>query len=133
VQLEGLVPETRYRVTIDGADCEIDSSFKTFAVAPRRMNIAAVSCNYTTMRGDTDLWADLRDRNVTPGNVDLLLHLGGQIYGDTPFQQADMILGKRTTGTQGQQRRIKELYRELYRMTWGSTGRPGMCWRTCRI
>jgi phosphodiesterase/alkaline phosphatase D-like protein len=117
-ELTGLQPGTTYTVSIQGASAAVASSFRTFPSNPGRMNIAAVSCNFTIFREATDLWADLRDRNITPGNVDLLLHVGDHIHGDSAFQEAESILDGRTTGTQVQQRQIRELYRRLYRMTW---------------
>lgn len=117
-ELSGLSPETAYSISFQGAINPVPSGFRTFPSIPDRMNVGAVSCNFTICRKDTDLWADLRDRNIVPGNIDLLLHVGDQIYGDSAFQDAESILAGRTVGTQAQQRQIKELYRRLYRMTW---------------
>jgi len=117
-EFSGLLPKTPYSVSVQGASCPVAGGFRTFPSNPDRMNVAAVSCNFTIRRVDTDLWADLRDRNVEPGNIDLLLHVGDQIYGDSAFQEAESVLEGRSTGTQSQQKKIKELYRRLYRMTW---------------
>lgn len=117
-ELSRLLPDTKYAVSFQGAASSVSCHVKTFPTVPGRMNVGAVSCNFTVFREGTDLWADLRDRNITPGNVDLLLHVGDQIYGDSAFQEAETILDGRTSGTQAQRRKIKELYRRLYRMTW---------------
>ncbi len=116
--LSGLTPGTPYSISFQGATSPVPSSFRTFPSAPDRMNVAAVSCNFTPRRQGTDLWADLHDRNVRPGNLDLLLHLGDQVYGDAAFQEAESILDGSSVGSPGQQRRIRKLYRRLYRMTW---------------
>jgi phosphodiesterase/alkaline phosphatase D-like protein len=117
-ELTGLLPDTEISVSFRGVSGPVPGKFKTFAAVPGRMNIGAVSCNFTIRRDDTDLWADLRDRNVNLGNVELLLHVGDQIYGDNAFQEAGTILDGRRVGAQAQQRRIRELYRRLYRVTW---------------
>lgn len=117
-EFSGLIPETEYTISFQGATSPVSGSFRTFSAMPDRMNIGAVSCNFTIRRKDTDLWADLRDRYIVSGILDLLLHVGDQIYGDSAFQEAESILDGRITGTQAQQRQIKELYRRLYRMTW---------------
>ena len=117
-ELSGLLAETEYTLSFQGATSPVPSSFRTFPTVPGRMNVGAVSCHFTIRRQDSDLWADLRDRNINPGNIDLLLHVGDQIYGDSAFQEAESILDGRTVGTLAQQRQIRESYRRLYRMTW---------------
>ena len=117
-QLEGLKPLTEYYISFQGANSPVPGNFRTFAPQPDRMNVGAVSCNFTIHKGSIDLWEDLRDRYIYPGKLDLLLHLGDQIYGDSAFQEALTILDGRTIGTLGQQKQILELYRRLYRMTW---------------
>ena len=117
-ELTGLKAETGYDVSFQGAAGPVAGKFRTMAKAPVKMNIGAVSCNFTIRRGDTDLWEDLRDRYVDRGKLSLLLHVGDQIYGDNAFQEAMAILGGRPAGTAAQQAQILELYRRLYRMTW---------------
>ncbi len=117
-ELSGLEPEENYSVTFEGAESPVASSFHTIATTPDRMNICAVSCNFTIFREDTDCWRDLYDRNIKPGNIDLLVHIGDQIYGDSAFQEAESILNGALFGSPDQQEQIKDLYRRLYRMTW---------------
>ena len=57
------------------------------------MNLALVSCNFTIKRGKTDLWAVLRDRYVATDDVDMVLHMGDQIYGDQVYAWAMNELG----------------------------------------
>jgi phosphodiesterase/alkaline phosphatase D-like protein len=84
------------------------------------MNVVAVSCNFTIKRGDTNLWADLRDRYVRQEEIDLFLHLGDQIYGDHAFHDALEILAGKPPAAKDPKReeRILELYRRLYRLAW---------------
>lgn len=114
----GLRPGTKYQITFPGIKTNRTGTLRTFPPKPDRMNVAAVSCNFTIMRGDTNLWADLRDRYVGEGDIDLLLHLGDQVYGDNAFQKAIGVLNGNARGTPRQEQEILELYRDLYRWSW---------------
>jgi len=116
--VQGLRPETAYKVTVSGARGEGEGRFTTCGERPGGLTVAAVSCNFTIRRAETDLWADLRDRYVRPDNVNLLLHLGDQIHGDNAFDMALCLLnGSRRPG-KAMDQRILELYRHLYRCSW---------------
>ena len=52
--LSGLLPGTEYSVSIQGATSPVAGTFRTFASTPKRMNVAAVSCNFTIRRVDTE-------------------------------------------------------------------------------
>jgi phosphodiesterase/alkaline phosphatase D-like protein len=82
------------------------------------MNVGAVSCNFTVKRAETDLWKDLKERYISQGQLDLLLHLGDQVYGDNAFYEAQQILNGKSRGDSQQENQILELYRRLYRWTW---------------
>lgn len=116
--LSGLKPETEYNVTFNGVTTGRTGRVRTYSPDPHAMNVGAVSCNFTVNRGETNLWADLRDRYVRPGEINLLLHLGDQVYGDNAFAEADLILKGRTKVNPTKQKKILELYRMLYRYTW---------------
>ncbi|MFD2205795.1 alkaline phosphatase D family protein [Kiloniella antarctica] len=117
-ELSDLEPDSRYTFSFEGAESPVSSSFHTLATTPERMNICAVSCNFTIFREETDCWRDLYDRNIKPGNIDLLVHIGDQIYGDSAFQEAESLLEGALVGSAAQQEQIRDLYRRLYRMTW---------------
>lgn len=119
-QFTGLQPATEYsaRFKVGGSIDERSASFRTFPNPTNDLNIAAVSCNFTAKRQNTDLWKDLRDRYVITGDLDLILHVGDQIYGDSSFQGALHILNGRKKGTARQEEQILELYRRLYRWNW---------------
>lgn len=119
-KLQGLVPETEYEITFKGAAGNYPKGrVRTFKADTDRLNVAAVSCNFLGRRGDSDLWADLRDRYVMPGDVDLLLHVGDQIYGDATFARAlKIIKTNEPKGKKAQDEQILEAYRRLYRVWW---------------
>lgn len=112
---EDLTPETEYRITFQGLDEAREGRLRTYPANPDALNIAAVSCNFTPMRRETDLWANLRDQYVDPGEINLLLHLGDQIYGDAAFAQAVELVKSNGLAAAGE---VRELYRQLYRFTW---------------
>lgn len=115
-ELAGLQPDTEYRLEFERIDAAVEGRVRTPPANPVSMNVAAVSCNFTPRRGDTDLWGELRDRYA--GDLDLILHAGDQVYGDSAFEEALGILDGRATGTHRQELRILEAYRRLYRSTW---------------
>ncbi|HLG12932.1 MAG TPA: alkaline phosphatase D family protein [Blastocatellia bacterium] len=115
----GLQPATQYAVGFTGAENNPAGRVKTLAANLSELNVAAVSCNFTPMRGETDLWADMRDRYINPGSIDVLLHIGDQIYADRAFYEGLQILNDgRPRGDKTLEDDIAELFRALYRMTW---------------
>lgn len=118
--LTGLVPETEYEITFKGVTANYPKGrVKTFATNATSLNVAAVSCNFLGRRGASDLWADLRDRYVIPGDVNLLLHVGDQIYGDATFARSLTIIKSSQPKTKkAQDEQILEAYRRLYRAWW---------------
>lgn len=120
-KLQGLIPGTEYEITFKGVSGNYPKGrVRTFKTDEDRMNVAAVSCNFLGRRGDADLWADLRDRYVMPGDVNLLLHLGDQIYGDAAFARALKIINSQEPKSKkAQDEQILESYRRLYRAWWG--------------
>lgn len=117
-----LTPDTSYDIVVHGLDDPYPGRLRTFPVQPKRLNLAAVSCNFLVRRGKTDLWSDLLERYVRPGDVDMLFHLGDQVYADETFQwaEAQMRQGRRQDGRPSArtEQRILERFRELYRVTW---------------
>lgn len=117
-----LNPNTHYDIVVHGLDDPYPGCLRTFPERPERLNLAAVSCNFLVRRGKTDLWSDLLERYVRPGDIDMLFHLGDQVYADETFQWAEAQLrgGRRRDGqpTARTQQRILERFRDLYRVTW---------------
>lgn len=118
-QLKNLSPATEYVITFQGVTAGPKGRVRTFGPNLDSLNVAAVSCNYLGRRGRRDLWADLRDRYVMPGDVGLVMHVGDQIYGDSAFARALRIINSKEAPTvKGQNELISEAYRRLYRTWW---------------
>lgn len=119
-QLKKLLPNTEYTITFSGVTAGYPKGrVRTFAANTDKLNVVAVSCNYLGRRGRNDLWADLRDRYVLPGDLHLILHVGDQIYGDSAFARALKIINDKEAPTvKGQNELISEAYRNLYRAWW---------------
>ncbi len=117
-KFERLRPEKKYIINFTGVDNRFDGSLHTFAKKTAAMNLAAVSCNFPSRRGNTDLWADLRDQYVLPGKLDLVLHMGDQVYGDNAFDQAMSIAQDKRIIKPAKEETILDLYRNLYRAAW---------------
>lgn len=117
---KNLKPQTEYAVTFSGVGAaNTKGRIRTFSANEDNLNIAAVSCNYLGRKGSHDLWSDLRDRYVLPGDLDLILHVGDQIYGDSAFARALRIINHKEAPTiKGQNDLISDAYRRLYRAWW---------------
>ncbi|KAH7287812.1 hypothetical protein KP509_32G076100 [Ceratopteris richardii] len=137
---EGLEPGTRYRVVVKDCQNAEESSFKTFPEEIHKLTLASISCNsiFITKKTIThmdDLWNHLH-KSVKSNQVDLLVHLGDQIYGDGD-KQLDASAGKNRdkwsnrfkigldilgsldkTKWDSKADEICERYREVYRETW---------------
>jgi hypothetical protein len=114
----GLQPATPYSVTFKGITDPRVGRVITLPSNPAGLNLAVVSCNNTPRRGETELWQDLFQRYVATGDVQLLLHIGDQVYGDRAFEGSMRILNGKPKATAAQKREILELYRQLYRWAW---------------
>jgi hypothetical protein len=116
--LEKLRPEQKYLISFTGAGNKPEGSVRTFAKKTTAINLAAVSCNFTSRRGNTDLWADLRDQYVLAGKVDLILHIGDQVYADNAFDYAMHVVKDKRFDQAAKENQILETYRDLYRVAW---------------
>jgi hypothetical protein len=119
-QLVNLSPATEYTISFQGVSGDYPRGrVRTFPSNPDKLNVAAVSCNYLGRRGRTDLWSDLLHRYVLPGDIDLILHAGDQIYGDAVFARALTIIKENTIRPRAaQDKHILNAYRNLYRAWW---------------
>lgn len=115
---QGLMPESEYTIAFRDLVSAREGRVRTFSENPESLNLAVVSCNYTSQRKETNLWAVLRDRYVNTEDVQMILHVGDQIYGDNAFDQAMLDLRGKRRGSPALEARIIEHYRELYRLTW---------------
>lgn len=142
---KGLEPGTRYIVQVWYRDRlilgTVPSSFRTFPKNPAEvLNIGAISCNkiFVTKKcisSHSDLWAHLA-KSIEARKIDLLVHLGDQIYGDGD-KRYDVEAGHDCDKWSNRFRRAKEKlasvrpdewelykdyicesYREVYRETW---------------
>lgn len=136
-----LEPESRYRVEVKDCHEVEQSSFKTFPIKiPKKFCMASISCNSIfitkkTITGIDDLWHHLH-KSIESNEIDLLIHLGDQIYGDgdrhldasagknrdiwsNRFKIAlHMLSGLRKEEWASKQEEICEKYKEVYRDTW---------------
>lgn len=119
-QLNNLSPGTEYALTFQGVSAGYPKGrVRTFGTNLDKLNVAAVSCNFLGRRGRSDMWADLRDRYVMPGDVNLVLHVGDQIYGDAVFARGMALIKAKTIPTKAKQdQHISDAYRNLYRAWW---------------
>lgn len=144
-EFRDLMPGTRYIVEVHCPDGPIlgvvPSSFRTFPEEDAEvLNVGVISCNkiFVTQKGissHSDLWAHLA-KGIDAGKIDLLVHLGDQIYGDgderydaeagcdcdkwsNRFRRAKEKLGKVESDEWNHHKDgICESYREVYRETW---------------
>ncbi|GAQ85600.1 hypothetical protein KFL_002440060 [Klebsormidium nitens] len=150
---QGLKPETSYSVQIRGCHCGITSGFKTIAQCANEVKFAVISCNKIFITrtevktGTGDLWHHLEKR-IAKGQVDMMLHLGDQVYadGDKAFDKAaarehtslsnkfavaeDMLKGIPWEQWPQYYDRICAIYREIYRETWAHPP-TARCLATC--
>ncbi|CAM9753697.1 unnamed protein product [Scytosiphon promiscuus] len=128
-QLENFEPNKRIRVIVHVADELREARFTTPSADKLDWKIATVSCNCHTHTERVKMWNRL---SRVIGDVDCVLHLGDQIYGDSDF-------GVRESGEpfesawhaslthlepldraewDDNQEQVREFYRNTYRQTW---------------
>ncbi|KAI5054986.1 hypothetical protein GOP47_0030131 [Adiantum capillus-veneris] len=136
-----LDPDSQYRVEVKDCHDAEKSSFKTFPTeVSKRFCMASISCNsiFITKKTITrldDLWYHL-SKSIKSKEIDLLIHLGDQIYGDgdrhldagagkdrdrwlNRFKIGlHMLKGLSKEEWSSKQEEICEKYREVYRQTW---------------
>jgi len=127
-----LKPETEYKVVFSGISKpgKHTGIVKTLPVAPTKLNIVVVSCDRPERQldGEQNMWKLLNER-IKAGEVDLMLHIGDQVYAekesvdaaavfrhcdspDHPDQEQKLKLFKRTF------KRAENRLRDVYRYTW---------------
>lgn len=120
-----LLPGTRYALHLSEAELPLSAGFRTLPDPPRRLRIGAVSCNDVRQAAARDLWSQLWADEVACGSLDLLLHLGDQVYVDGVDGGPFLVRARRSLSrVRGElDRRIllaqtREMYRRKYRETW---------------
>jgi hypothetical protein len=94
--LTDLDPGFHYSVQFEGAHPQRAAEAARFTTplpgktAPHSLRIAAVSCNKVLWdrQGEPDVWEQLAER-CAAGEVDLVLHMGDQVYGDSDHVMKD--------------------------------------------
>jgi len=139
---ENLTPNTIYNVVLEGVNAR-DAQYKTGRLRTMmtaysdndELQIVALSCNNPVDLRDkeTNMW-DLLAKQVKKGDVDLVLHVGDQVYGWKEFEDAQAIL--RYSGIpRGAESaysddpnikylcdKIRHRIRDIYRFTWNLPG-----------
>ncbi|KAF0979381.1 hypothetical protein FDP41_001724 [Naegleria fowleri] len=127
--IEGLKPDYVYRVEFLNilnrrnrfaiVKTMVDDSIENISERPHHLNVSVVSCNLIERRiPDRDIWERMLERG---DEIDVLLHVGDQIYSDcghNAFDEAVRICDGRTKLTPNEENEIKELYRKYYRLNW---------------
>jgi hypothetical protein len=116
--VDGLEPERTYEIRFEGVSGVPPGRVRTLPEAPGRLTLAAVSCNDPRSGEGMERWADLHRRWVEPGEVDLVLHLGDQVYADEAFEDALALLRRQPFPGPERDGAILESYRRLYRSAW---------------
>eukprot|EP00904_Undaria_pinnatifida_P006858 jgi/Undpi1/3301/HiC_scaffold_15.g06675.m1 len=127
-ELDGFEPDKRIRVTVIAGGEEREAQFTTTS-NKLDWKIATVSCNCHTHTEGLGLWERL---SRVIGDVDCVLHLGDQIYGDSdfgvkesgePFESAwhaslTVLTPLPRDEWDEHEEEVLEFYRNTYRTTW---------------
>jgi hypothetical protein len=131
---DGLAEDTTYTVVFKGVTQAVRSSLRTFPEhGPRR--IAIVSCNKILvtkqlgLHGHGDLWHVMDEKYIQGEGVDLLLHMGDQVYADsdlskglekgkcTYVQAHNLVKSGKLKGARLDSA-LREMYRQDYRESY---------------
>jgi hypothetical protein len=102
-----------------------EGTFKTLSEPLTKMTIVTLSCNSINEPEEPVVWNDLIAKYVRPGLVDLVIHLGDQVYADEAFKHGLELVKVERKHSKGAadisenvKETIAELYRDFYRRTW---------------
>lgn len=141
--LNGLQEKTRYQVNIYSDSVEMAQVMSSFYTMPGEdavdLRIGLTSCNKISvvkqLEPEEDLWLDLA-RRVERDELDLVLHLGDQVYADDMMHDVEggkaslrdvdckfllaksLIEAEKPEDWPKFEAQISELYRDIYRETW---------------
>ena len=125
----GLSAAQRYKVCFSGVrrqDAEERvGQFQTYNPLTQRLRTLVVSGDkpHALTRGDPNIWERIASK-VANGEVDLLVHLGGQVYASDAFKQAWILFQRHeetkfaTLSQQEIEEMSRERLREVYRYCW---------------
>ncbi|HKO50179.1 MAG TPA: alkaline phosphatase D family protein [Polyangiaceae bacterium] len=120
IAFDNLAPATVYElsVAVDGKQIAGRTGrVTTRASQAERLQVAAVSCNFTVREGDAQRWQHLLETQIRTGLVSTVLHIGDQVYLDTAFGQS--IQDVRSRGrTEEVRREITARFRRVYEYAW---------------
>jgi len=126
---EGLQPSTKYIVTFTGLkpshSRKRTGSFKTFDEHEKKLNVAVLSCDRPErMRpGETNMWEVLYEK-IQNNEIDLMLHLGDQVYANDEFVDGWAVLNSLPTPDGADSyppkhiEHVRNKFRDVYRHTW---------------
>jgi phosphodiesterase/alkaline phosphatase D-like protein len=120
-QFAGLKPGVRWIVNFPNTtNAEVRvGSFKTHPNDVTALSIISFSCNAVLIEPEEpSVWQDLVDMYIKPKKVDLLLHVGDQVYADSAWEEGMKLVKTAPAMTSELHEKITELYRVIYRKTW---------------
>eukprot|EP00742_Colponemidia_sp_Colp-10_P001884 GILJ01002015.1.p1 GENE.GILJ01002015.1~~GILJ01002015.1.p1 ORF type:complete len:541 (-),score=74.39 GILJ01002015.1:115-1698(-) len=129
--IENLQPNTEYNVCFGGvraSDARLRTGYlRTLPLdcSAKQLSIAAVSCDRPEryFEFQTNMWQKLAEQ-VRSKQVDLVLHLGDQVYGQKEFCDAWSILRQYDLSSMDQKHKekvfekVRDRLRDIYRYTW---------------
>ena len=120
---KGLKAGTTYKVAFPSASCPTSCSLRTPLANPKSMNFGFVSCNEPDdLEKGYDPWGHLFTNQVSTGHIDVLLHMGDQVYGDLTFKRCQNIWDDHDGAiSPARKTKMLELYRNLYRSKWSES------------
>lgn len=100
-------------------DSLVVSSIQKKGAVPHFLNVACLSCNFIERRNpEKDVWQRFLEK---VDQIDILLHMGDQIYADfghNAFDEGMKICKGRTLVSPQEEEAIKENFRKYYRLNW---------------
>jgi len=128
--VEGLHPDTQYKIYFGGLNKKAivnrTGQFRTFPEKITKLNIAAVSCDRPerTLDGETNMWT-LLEKELVSNEIQLVLHLGDQVYGQKELTDANVIFRQaEQDGLKSNEDflstvgRVQNRLGDIYRFTW---------------
>nr|BAJ93729.1 predicted protein [Hordeum vulgare subsp. vulgare] len=125
----GLTPDTPYTITFTGAKSDPSRSgrVRTYRADAQlsELRVVSLSCHshLADIKDEPVVWNDLFTKFVGPGHIDLILHIGDQVYADVAYDQGLAFLnGRRDKGSHEPNYdtldHVSDYYRQVYRKTW---------------
>jgi len=126
----GLKPDTSYRVLFSGVSKKAIynriGNVKTFPEKITKLTVAALSCDRPerVLDGETNMWQLIQEK-VESNQVQVVLHLGDQVYGQKELIDSFVILRQAKQdgisdpeGIRAVSSRVQNRLADIYRFTW---------------